>query len=302
MTELAVYESHNSLTEQMDYARAVSVASMLPDNYRNKPADIMLAVGLGQSMGLSPAESLYRIAVIKGKPTASAELVAANVRKAGHRLRVLVEPGKATATIIRADDPDFEFTVVRDSAWAAKMGLAEQPNYRKQGDTMLSWRAITAAARLACPEALYGVAYTADEMGDGDSLRATADDAGPAPAAQRMGAVLGTVTAEQVTDAQAPVADATASGGQIDSPLLNTSSKLAKAMFAAMGDVGITERDARLLYVSDVVGREVGSSSEMTEVDAHAVLDALAKDAQAAQPDDPALVEDNFTTPAQDPS
>jgi hypothetical protein len=148
MTELVrADEAHVTvLTEQMDYARAVSSASMLPDNYRGKPADILLAVGLGSSMGLSPAESLYRISVIKGKPTASAELIAANVRKAGHKLRVVTdEAGKRVkATIIRADDPDFAFEVVRDMAWAAQMGLDKNDNYRKQPLTMLQWRAITA--------------------------------------------------------------------------------------------------------------------------------------------------------------
>lgn len=168
MSEIELHQNPSALTEQMDYARAVSTASMLPDNYRGKPADIMLAVGLGQSMGLSPAESLYRIAVIKGKPTASAELIAANVRKAGHKLRVVTdEAGKRVkATIIRADDPDFAFDVVRDMAWAQTMGLADQSNYKKQPLTMLQWRAISAVARLACPEALYGVSYTPDELGD----------------------------------------------------------------------------------------------------------------------------------------
>lgn len=154
------------LREQMDYARAVQTASMLPEAYRGKPADIMLAVGLGSSMGLSPAESLYRINVIKGKPAASAELIAANVRKAGHILRVRTEGNAVTATIIRSDDRDFEHTVVRDQAWAARMGLDKNENYRKQPETMLQWRAITAVARLACPEALYGVAHTPDEISD----------------------------------------------------------------------------------------------------------------------------------------
>src|SRR5690606_40149579 len=82
MTELVPHQAPSALSEQMDYARAVSTGSMLPEAYRGKPADILLAVGLGASMGLSPAESLYRIAVIKGRPTAGAELIAANVRKA----------------------------------------------------------------------------------------------------------------------------------------------------------------------------------------------------------------------------
>jgi hypothetical protein len=173
-----------ALREQMDYARAVSSAALLPEAYRGKPADIMLAVGLGSSMGLSPAESLYRIAVIKGKPTASAELIAANVRKAGHKLRVRSEAGAVTATIVRSDDPEFEHTVVRDMAWAARMGLDKNDNYRKQPETMLQWRAITAVARLACPEALYGVAHTPDEVEEG-------------PRQSGLGAAL---RAEQITD------------------------------------------------------------------------------------------------------
>lgn len=169
MTEVVKYDNASAdLTDVMNYARAVSSASMLPESYRGKPADIMLAVGLGQSMGLSPAESLYRISVIKGKPTASAELIAAQVRKAGHKLRVITEGASVRATIVRADDPEFEHTVVRDMQWASRMGLDRNDNYKRQPETMLQWRAITAVARLACPEALYGVQYTPDEMFDSE--------------------------------------------------------------------------------------------------------------------------------------
>ena len=165
-TDVAVRHEHGGLMEQVHYARYAAEARMLPDAYRGKPADILIAIGLGQSMGLSPAESLYRISVIKGKPTASAELIAANVRKAGHKLRVRGDDTSCTAQIIRADDPEFPFEVTRDMAWAQQMGLAGNDNYKKQPGTMLQWRAITAVARLACPEALYGVAYTPDEMWD----------------------------------------------------------------------------------------------------------------------------------------
>lgn len=279
MSELAIPDQPTTTLEsQMNYARAVSVASMLPENYRGKPADIMLAVGLGQSMGLSPAESLYRISVIKGKPTASAELIAANVRKAGHRLRVRGDDQSCTATIIRADDPDYEFTVVRDMAWAQRMGLAENTNYRKQPGTMLQWRAITAVARLACPEALYGVAYTADEMGD---------DGWESSETPRSGGLAAALNAEQVTpEPSGPEASPTAetsdpaAGSGSESPLLNTSGKLAKHMFALFGEVGLNERDERLAYVNDVIQpRMVESSSEMTDADAEAVIRALTSDA-----------------------
>lgn len=172
-----------SLSEQIAYANAVCKAGIIPDAYRGKPADIIVAMGFGQSMGLSPAESLYRINVIKGKPTMSAELIAAQVRKAGHKLRISKDEANmsATCTIIRSDDPDYPFSVTRDKAWAAQMGLTGKDNYKKQPLTMLTWRAITACAREACPEALYGVAYTPDEMHDLDDTRHGAQDAHNGP-------------------------------------------------------------------------------------------------------------------------
>ena len=156
--------------DQLAYAQAVCKSDIIPDAYRGKPANVVIAIGFGQSMGLSPAESLYRINVIKGKPTMSAELIAAQVRKAGHKLRLAKDEQRqsVTATIVRSDDPDYPISVTRDRKWAEDMGLAQNINYKKQGMTMLTWRAITACAREACPEALFGVAYTPDEMHDMD--------------------------------------------------------------------------------------------------------------------------------------
>lgn len=258
MTELELHQPTNSLSEQMTYARAVSTAALLPQAYRGKPADIMLAVGLGQSMGLSPAESLYRIDVIQGKPTASAELIAANVRKAGHKLRLRVDEQavSATCTIIRADDPDYEHTVTRDQAWAQKMGLSTKDNYKKQPATMLGWRAVTAAARMACPEALYGVAYSSDEMFDGTSRPESAPPGG-------LGAALSQqVTVEQVHDEPGPV-------------MLDPQSSLAKKMHATFREAGIDDRADRLAFAADTVGREIESSTELTEDEASQVIAAL---------------------------
>lgn len=160
-----------SLNEQIELAKALAPSDIIPAAYRGKPANIVVAMEFGQSMGLSPAESLYRINVIQGKPTMSAELVAAQVRKAGHKLRIEKDEQhtSVTCTIVRSDDPKYPFRVTRDAEWAKQMGLTNKDNYRKQPLTMLTWRAITACAREACPEALFGVAYTPDEMRDMDA-------------------------------------------------------------------------------------------------------------------------------------
>ena len=153
---------------QMQWAKLAAGGDILPDAYKGKPADILVAIGFGSAMGLSFADSLYRINVIKGKPTMSAELIASQVRKAGHKLRIYKDPERESvrAVIVRRDDPEFEFSAVRDREWAKRMGLSGKDNYRKQPMTMLMWRAITAVAREACPEALYGAGYTPDELDD----------------------------------------------------------------------------------------------------------------------------------------
>lgn len=158
-----------TLAEQMQYANTISKGSLVPKAYQGSPANILIAMDFGRSMGLSPAESLYRITVINGKPTASAELIAANVRRAGHKLRVKKDEQarKATVEIVRADDPDYTFSVTWDMAKAQQAQLSGKENWKKYPMAMLTARAITECARDACPEALYGVVYTGEEMEGG---------------------------------------------------------------------------------------------------------------------------------------
>ena len=184
---------------QMQWAKLAAEGDIIPADYKGKPANILVAIGFGSAMGLSFADSLYRINVIKGKPTMSAELIASQVRKAGHKLRIYKDPERVSvkAVIIRRDDPEFEFSAVRDQEWAEQMGMFAQKgdNYRKQPMTMLTWRAITAVAREACPEALYGAGYTPDELDDIPAVPVREETADvvvdPAPSKEQCRAISG---------------------------------------------------------------------------------------------------------------
>lgn len=277
-TDVTTYQPTSALTEQMDYARAVASGSMLPQAYRGKPADIMIAVGLGQAMGLSPAESLYRIDVIQGKPTASGELIASNVRKAGHKLRVEVdEQGMSvTATIVRNDDPDFPHKVTRDMKWAQGMGLHTKDNYKKQPLTMLQWRAVSAVARLACPEALYGVAYTPDEMSE--SQPATdAKPTGMTALRQSVDAPTEDVQDADVVDERDPM-----------------TAKTRGHMFALFNELGIGETE-QYAGIELIVGHPIQSRSELSESEAAQVVNRLkvkkAEQDAGADPVEPDLFE-----------
>lgn len=160
------------LTERMTYAKALAHASLLPRAYRDQPANVLLAMEYGDALGLSPIAAIQGVHVIDGKPTASASLIGALVRRAGHRLRVETSPDgtSATATIIRADDPDFPFTCTwtMDRARAAGLLGKSGGSWSAYPQAMLKARAITEVARDACPEVLSGVQYPPEEVGAED--------------------------------------------------------------------------------------------------------------------------------------
>ena len=55
----------------------------------------------GEMLGLSPMAAITGVHVIEGKPTASAGLISALVRRAGHKLRVRGDAKSAACQIVR---------------------------------------------------------------------------------------------------------------------------------------------------------------------------------------------------------
>jgi hypothetical protein len=155
------------IKDKLEMADRLAVADLLPTAYRRKPANVLVAIEYGDALGMPPIVAMNMIHVIEGKPTLSAQAIGGLVRRAGHKLRVHWD-GKAmraTAEIIRADDPDFTFTTTWDMERARAAKLTGKGVWQQYPDAMLKARAITEVARDACPEALFGVAYTAEELG-----------------------------------------------------------------------------------------------------------------------------------------
>lgn len=153
------------LASQVEYAKLLAASDLLPDAYKGKPANILLAIEYGKTLGITPMAAIQGINVIKGKPTASASLISSLVRLAGHRLRITSDNTKAVCEIIRHDDPDYVFMSVWDMERAKLAGLTANPSWQKYPESMMKARAITECARDACPEVLSGVQYTAEELG-----------------------------------------------------------------------------------------------------------------------------------------
>jgi hypothetical protein len=156
-----------STSDKVALAHELANAQLLPKAYQKNPANLLYAIEYAEALGISPISAVTSIHVIDGKPTASAQLIAGLGRRAGHKVRVAFDPATKTATaqVIRKDDPDFVFESVWTMARAQGAGLTGKDVWRKYPDAMLKARAITEVARDAFPEALFGVVYTAEELG-----------------------------------------------------------------------------------------------------------------------------------------
>lgn len=156
--------SSATLQTQMDYCKQLAGSALVPDAYRNRPENLLVALGYAEALGLAPMVAIQQINVIKGKPTMSAQLMASLARRAGHKLRISKVDGGVWAQLVRRDDPDHIFRAYWDMARAKSAGLTGKGGqWANDPMTMLKWRAVSEVVREACPEVLAG-AYTAEEM------------------------------------------------------------------------------------------------------------------------------------------
>ena len=169
-TDLAIPEPAAVATAPLDaklrYAKFLATSGLLPAAFRKEPGNILYAVEYGEMLGLPPMAAITGIHVIEGKPSISAGLISALVRRAGHKLRVTGDDHQAQAWLTRADDPGFTYKSVWTLERAKQADLLNKSNWKRYPDAMLKARAISEVARDACQEVLLGMQYTADELGD----------------------------------------------------------------------------------------------------------------------------------------
>lgn len=183
--------SRANLTERQQYVAMLARAGdLLPEKLRGQPVKdpntgqlvqmgnvgkTFLLAETGDMLGIHPMAAMTGVHIIEGKPSISANLMGGLVRKAGHKLRVTVTGDasdktlKATAQLIRQDDPDFTFEVTWTVADAERAGLwpgKPGSNWAKYPKAMMKARVISEIVREAAPDVLMGGnVYTPEELG-----------------------------------------------------------------------------------------------------------------------------------------
>lgn len=160
-------------------------AEIIPAQYRNKPADCMIAVDMASRMGVSPIMVMQNLYVVKGKPSWSGQACIAFIRNKFKNVKIKLFGNRGDDSFgcyITAIDNDGN--VLQGApvtlAMARSEGWLNNSKWRNMPDLMLSYRAASFFARVHCPEILMGCQVE----GEAEDIQSTSCPKAPDPFAE----------------------------------------------------------------------------------------------------------------------
>jgi hypothetical protein len=244
----------------------------LEEQRRVTIGNITAAILTGQEIGLTPMASLRSIAIIEGSPGMSALAMRGLVQSRGHYLhKVESSDTRCVYEGRRAGDdgpPErVEWTIER----AAKLGLTGKDNWKRQPHSMLIARASSELCRLIAADVLLGIPYSAEELQD---MAAEEEAAAPRKVQRaRVQRLPAPPPEPDLDDGPAPQEEAIQ---ESDAPKPISQGKLTALNAALTGDLGLTDRNEKLAWLTAHLGRDIGSSAEVTDAEASDLLDWIA--------------------------
>lgn len=324
MTEMQVYEpgveasvvlrgqTDSWVDVVADVARLASQIAdteFVPDSMRRRPAAVTACILSGRELNVAPMTSLAHIHIVKGKPGMSAQLMRALILSAGHDLdfREATTTRCVVAGRRRGSENWTTAAFTSDDAKRARIDLGGYP------EDKLVARATARLARRIFADVLGGMPYLAEELEDLDGpdlpTVTSITDAPKRRTAKRSTAKPATAPVERV---DAPVApepqydeppfddDSVAGAGEADDsttppgaeqsevPATGPSEAQNRLMHRMFADLGITDRTERLEFTSEIVGRVLTTSTELTRGDASRLIDHMARELGEVAPDEDA--------------
>lgn len=254
---------------------ALCQTSFVPAHFRGKPEEAAAAILYGDEIGFTPTQSVQNLYVISGKPALYARSMVALVLSKGHEVWT-VEKSDAKVTVAgRRRGTSHVIEETWTPARATKAGYASNKKYQTDPQAMLYARAAADVCRQIAPDALAGLAYSAEEMelAEAAETTTTVRRAEPKRTAQRRQDPAPEPDLEPAPEP--PAADEP----PLPMPYDDITDAQLKALHTAFGKAGIADRDKRLDYCRKLIGRDdVTSSKDLTRDEASYVLDALKSD------------------------
>lgn len=292
-------------------AEALAQSDIIPQAYRRKPANIIVAAITGRHFGWDVLTAMRNGHVIENQWAMKPEAMLGLVRQAGHSVTSEMSPDGATVVGKRADNGDT-MTVTFTMADAQRAGLANRGTWKSYPQMMCYWRAIGMLCRLLFSDLTAGV-HSTEELGGGDFEEADPPaPAAPLPLSDEAMAAFDKACVDNNVDKVAVLARTFPDGAPdvlLDShlPAMRDAFKAlvaeqadadiveaevvediapvveerpaTRAMVGKIkgeyGRLNITDRDAQLDITAELVGHPVASHNHLTITEASKVLDEL---------------------------
>lgn len=274
---------------------AICNTKMVPKHFQGQPDECAAAMLYGASLGFDPMQSIRQIYVVHGQAGLYGRSMVALVMSAGHKVwtvetsddsvtvaaqrRGSQHTEQATWTIDRATKAGYVPTIDPDTGQYRKNQYGKvigNEKYFSDPQGMLYAKAASEVCRKIAPDVLNGV-YAVEELESDPSL-VSVEQVRPSglrsimQSTQTSGADAGDAQAPGDVDAQTTGQPSAMRADSAPEPvLLNTSSKLAKAMYAGINELGIADNE-RIPFIVSVIDRPIESTKGMTEDEARLVL------------------------------
>ena len=281
-----------------DLAAKIAGTDFVPKDFRGKPAAVAGAILFGRELGLPPMTTLKNTYVVHGTPDLSAEAQRALVLAAGHEIEF--EEVTATRCKMRGRRTGSEtWTQAQYTMDEAKQSgdFTKNSNYKTRPQEMLIARCTSRLCSMIFPDVTGGFSSAVNvPLAQGEEDRPAATEPATVtvrqepkkPPARRKAKAEATPEPapqpEPQQESSEPPLPGEAGYEELGSekPTEEPQSEEAKptkrmltALHAALNAAGLTDLADKLRFCSDVVGREVTSSTDLTRTEVGDCLDTL---------------------------
>ena len=169
------YTNADSMNAAYKNAVVLSKSDLVPETYKNRPENILLAIDLASRTGFGLMQVMQNLWIVRGRPAWSGSFCMSAIKASGLYEWVkyvkVGEPGTdSEGYLVQAKDrttgeivngPIVDWATVKAYGWDKKPGS----QWKMAPDLMFRYRAAAFFARTECPEVLQGV-QTQEEIRD----------------------------------------------------------------------------------------------------------------------------------------
>lgn len=169
------YFNSDVMNKAYRHAKVLAASDIVPDTYRNKPENILIAMDLANRTGFGLMQVMQSLYIVRGHVSWSGSFCMSAIkasglyewvkycrvgdpdtREYGYFVQAL---DKSTGQVVNG--PLVNWAMVKAEAWDSKPGS----KWKSMSDLMFRYRAAALFARTECPEVLQGL-QTTEEVQD----------------------------------------------------------------------------------------------------------------------------------------